>query len=296
MRSDMKKLLCEQERISSSAPSYKTGKRLDPRLDYDSLDFDWGPSKISTTKKSFRLEGKLGFKCKSLNENLNPLENFLHSAIGRPWNDVYSEICENINPKKAIDFHILFHLKYMVALNVDMIDGCPYERPYRSYGHVGLYVNPETGILSNNPREVTPVGYTKPPDSIHWYDNFWFKKETFRTRSKCGCFHFKDPNPDRPWCYGVKDYYNPFAVCVHGNKPIPRELWYVVEYGYHAPSEVYKTYHVSEYGAALRYGLTPENPTHNVYYRDVPEKMKEPFEIKKKSANKKELKVIKALG
>lgn len=291
MRSDMKKLLCERQRIGSSAPSMKTGKRLNPNLDYE--DYDTGPSRISSSRRR-----QHGWLSKELNENLNPLERFLYAAIGRPWNDVYSEIRENLRPSSAVDYHVLFHLDFMVDLDVYMDNGIAYNNKEHRWGRDvarELFVHPVTGILSKNPQPARRVKPLETPDSLHWHDNVWFRCETFRTEAKCGCVHFREQLPDGTsrFLYITNDF-TP-AICIHGNKPIARELWYVIEYGYHHPDEVYRVYHYADSGAALRFGLTVLNPVHKIYYRDVPKEMAKAFEIRKKSANKKELAVIREL-
>ena len=299
MKKDMKKLLCERERIGSSDPSTKTGGRLDPTLDYLSGDHDWGPSWISTSKKSFRFEGKLGYRSKKLNENLNPLERFLHSSIGRPWDDVYSEIRENLCPRRAIDFHVLFHLDQMVERECYIgEDGLPWRSRQSRWGgglvH-NLYVNPDTGVLSCYREEPSPL-IVRPKDSLHWHGNVWFKKEKSNAPAKCGCVHFFGRkynsttfDPANSETRQLAAYPNENTPCIHGNPPLKRELWYVIEYGYHASDEVYNVHVFND-------PKTGERVVTKTYYRDVPEKMKEPFEVRRKSANKKELKQIRRLS
>ncbi len=47
---------------------------------------------------------------KSLNEHLGPLRKYLNRQVGRPWNDVYSDIRACVHTRRAIDVHILEHL------------------------------------------------------------------------------------------------------------------------------------------------------------------------------------------
>lgn len=51
---------------------------------------------------------------KELNENLSPLFRYLRSKVGKNWNKIYSEICENINPSSTVQQHILDHIKHYV--------------------------------------------------------------------------------------------------------------------------------------------------------------------------------------
>lgn len=59
----------------------------------------------------------VGWERKELNENLNPLKRFLHSRIGKKWDDVYSEICSRIDKKNAVQGHIIQHLFQYVEID-----------------------------------------------------------------------------------------------------------------------------------------------------------------------------------
>ena len=289
MRDDIAKLLCERQRIGSRSKSLKTGMKLDPRIDYDD-DYDWGPQRLSIARRR-----QHGWNSKTLNENLRPLYQFLDKSVGRDWNDVYSEICANLNPTKAIDFHVFQHLGWHVDLHRHG------RHDHRYYG--GLYVD-DDGILCKAPhrRYERPVA---PTTKLYWYDNVWFELQVHKTYAKCGCVHFKVPvHPEdalRPrWSRPYRG--DEPAVCIHGNQPVERPIWYVVEYFYHSPDEVFMVHKLEDYrqpGGGLRrgyekWGLSETNPVHYVYYRDVPEKMKEPIEklTRRRTANRKHLKLI----
>ena len=49
-------------------------------------------------------------RTKSLNENLRPLEKYLIRQAGRPWNKVYSEICETLDAGHTVKQHVREHL------------------------------------------------------------------------------------------------------------------------------------------------------------------------------------------
>jgi hypothetical protein len=94
-----------------------------------------------------------GYGAKRLNENLQPLVRFLRSCVGRPWNDVHSEIAARISCKSAVQKHVLDHLRDYVRKDV-RIEGssvfriCDRKRPIRSWGmRFEFYVHPDTGIL-----------------------------------------------------------------------------------------------------------------------------------------------------
>jgi hypothetical protein len=101
---------------------------------------------------------------KRLNEFLSPLKRFLRSKIGQIWDDVYSEICENINCNNAVQFHILQHLDGYVFTKCHKLDGrdgiytWDYGREIRVDEqdkmravagplYPRFYVHPETGML-----------------------------------------------------------------------------------------------------------------------------------------------------
>ncbi|KIG12561.1 hypothetical protein DB30_01271 [Enhygromyxa salina] len=99
-----------------------------------------------------RMPGKVR-RSKWLNENLQPLRRFLLSNLGRPWDQVYSELRANLRVRKAIDLHILQHLERMVALDVRyegrvpmVLDRDGWRPIYGTRWHE-LYVCPRTGLL-----------------------------------------------------------------------------------------------------------------------------------------------------
>lgn len=140
MRKDMAKVIVERPRTGGdggkSIPLKGTKKNLQ-RTDWEEM-----PAFQSNAP------GRLyGYDRKQLNENLSPLHRFLRKNVGRPWNDVYSEICENIRVDNAVQSHVRDHVDMDVMTNVVMINGVPYD-PTRSYPTWReFYVHPETGIL-----------------------------------------------------------------------------------------------------------------------------------------------------
>lgn len=94
---------------------------------------------------------------KELNENLAPLVRFLDKNVGRPWNNVYSEISERINVNSAVQAHIKQHLWDFVEKDVVIVDGKPRKN---GHGYLGqgryaeiysqFYVHPLHGLLCRN--------------------------------------------------------------------------------------------------------------------------------------------------
>src|SRR5439155_17170159 len=88
-------------------------------------------------------------------EHLGPLRRYLLAQVGRPWDKVFSEICERVNRNSAVQDHIRDHVADYVVTHVVWIDGvlCKAE-PYgvgtplsSLYYTALLYVCPRTGLL-----------------------------------------------------------------------------------------------------------------------------------------------------
>ncbi len=60
-----------------------------------------------------------GFR-KWLNEHLSPLRRYLQSQVGRPWDKVYSEICQHIKLDSAVQSHVLDHLWDYVEIHTQL--------------------------------------------------------------------------------------------------------------------------------------------------------------------------------
>lgn len=205
MRSDIKYLLCERERVGSSHPSLKWAKRLNPDCDYE--DYDSGPCRASSARN---WQKGNGLDHKTLNENLNPLYRFLKTSVGRPWNDVYSEIRAQIDPRRANGFHVLQHVGWYVNLTFDIED---------RYTH---FVVDGEGKLQRGPASVRSSRRKRkePVTSVFWENDRYFEWRTFR-RTRCGC-----------------NVTSSQAECQHHNPTTTQHVCYVIQYGWHKPDEV----------------------------------------------------------
>lgn len=106
------------------------------------------------------------WKTKKLNENLAPLVRFLRKNVGRPWDEVYSELRENLRLDSAVQYHVVQHLRHFVHLDV-VIHGdghiyrdhgswhygeIPLDVPSRIFrGGTTFYVHPKTKFLCLSP-------------------------------------------------------------------------------------------------------------------------------------------------
>ena len=138
MRPDMYQVIIERPRLGGGRAKGDGRARMRDRLD---------PELAPTRGSMSRSRGT-----KHLNENLAPLRRFLRSRIGRPWDEVYAEICAHINLGSAVQKHVLDHLRDFVAEHVEIVDGVPHERRWGVLGYVGqsrsrLWVCPRTGLL-----------------------------------------------------------------------------------------------------------------------------------------------------
>src|SRR5262249_8546342 len=114
-------------------------------------DFENAPSKEAM--------GRV-YRDKELNENLQPLVRYLREQVGRPWNNVYSDIAARISCTNVVQKHVLDHLRDFVALHARIEGktglaspwyGGPYE-PLTSRGKRSkFYVCPRSGILKLAP-------------------------------------------------------------------------------------------------------------------------------------------------
>ena len=176
MREDMDKVIVERPRKGYRGRSAPSTVRRARRIDPEDLH---------------RREG-MGTRWREhsryLNENLAPLRSFLRSSIGRPWDKVYSEVCERINRNSAIQLHILQHLTDGVCTDVvqwpdgELLDsrgGAIWQE---------LLVHPRTGVLLRNRaysrsfrfRDPTPRHTYVTIDEWHQYrriDGIWYEVE-----------------------------------------------------------------------------------------------------------------------
>jgi hypothetical protein len=91
-------------------------------------------------------------------DHLGPLRRFLISNVGRPWDAVYSEICEATRRGFPVREHFLSHVYQYVERSVTLLDGIPchgsgsqHGTPLRNHAGYYLYVCPKTGLLRRVP-------------------------------------------------------------------------------------------------------------------------------------------------
>lgn len=141
----MHKVVVERERYGSSRKNRKWGRRIAfvPDADYDEQ-----PAFVSSGRKR-----QYGSDCKWFTDVLGPLNGFLRSNLGRPWDKVYSELRRGLDVRKVTGRHIFDHLERMVETDCFIgADRKVYAGP-RAWNVTGFYVHPKSGLLSFVPRQ-----------------------------------------------------------------------------------------------------------------------------------------------
>jgi hypothetical protein len=139
MREDMQKVIVERPRHGGRRLIYKPRRRGE----------DWENFPL---REGLRRQWK---DHKELSDNLNPLWRYLDKHVGRPWDSVWSEICQTLDFRGVLGFHVKTHIDQHVMRHVRMIAGVAYER--RVYWTEwlavdGLFVNPTSGLLCRQRR------------------------------------------------------------------------------------------------------------------------------------------------
>lgn len=149
MRKDMNKVITECYRVGGRS-KYRHHRRKWKN------DPDGAPRKQGMRSVYRRYHNMYG---KDFGENLTPLYRWIAKQVGRPWDKIYSEICENLNPNKVIDAHVLVHVNDHVEQHAVLIDRIPYciafYNGYTALSKGQLYVHPKNGLLLKVRRQPT---------------------------------------------------------------------------------------------------------------------------------------------
>src|ERR1700675_611187 len=172
MREDMKDLLVDTGRNGGG-----WGKATSRRARMKRADADDLPRTLPCGRK------RVGSK--QLGDRLNPLKRYLKSNCGRPWADVYAEICAFADKRTVRGYHLRQHvLNYVVPNNYDVghegrygpffvdPDGLLQEEARMSHA-ARRKVWKKRDLLAHNPRW--------PHDNDHWWEKiegFWYFFET----------------------------------------------------------------------------------------------------------------------
>jgi hypothetical protein len=160
----MAKVIVERPRQGGGAPFPLRAQPDCNRLEID----EW------QRRQSIRRPWLRG-RAKGLNENLAPLRRYLQSQIGRPWDEIYSEICERINRNSAVQLHIWQHLMDYVCTDPYVASGLV-KRGWRYHLYL---VDPKTGQLRATANRWPRFRQPKPvpnPDRVRIDENNEYRR------------------------------------------------------------------------------------------------------------------------
>jgi hypothetical protein len=150
MREDMFEVIIERPRWGSRMRHPRRANRMD--------------TKIAAARDPDALFSKLGMQrgaafarnSKSLNENLAPLRRYLEKQVNRPWDKVWSDICEHLSTASTVQQHVRDHIVDFVGTHSFIKDGIVFValrhgalQPLAE-SHYRLYVDPRSGLLRKN--------------------------------------------------------------------------------------------------------------------------------------------------
>jgi hypothetical protein len=128
MRRDMARVIIERPRAGGGP--VRDGRR---QLDLESVS-GRAPMK------------PIGRERKSQTDLWGPLRRFIRANVGRPWNKVWSEICEHAGARRVIGMHLRAHVRDLVETRPIMRGKTAYSSTGRPLGQ-SFYVDPRTGLL-----------------------------------------------------------------------------------------------------------------------------------------------------
>ncbi len=174
MRSDIAKVIVERPRVGGGGLD-STYRR---EVDWKTLREE-GREEDSPSREHIRR--KWGWDRKEFSDFLSPLKGFLLKSVGRPWDDVWSEISENLTFNTTMQRHVLGHVfDYVEIHTAEQPDGSITDSkglPLRGY-RLSLYVHPRTGILCELPRPTRSRYRWKPEVPVvrfHRIDGIWYE-------------------------------------------------------------------------------------------------------------------------
>lgn len=154
MRKDFAKVVVERPRSKYIS---KGEKKRDKRIFADVYDVPPGGKEgIRRPHRRNRFE---------FNDHVQPLRRYIESQVGRPWNDVYSEICKIFPAGGTLQEHIRGHVFDFILIKTWVgEDGKIYSNGRGSPERVGggdTYVDPHTGIIQKMADDVSRKKHRK---------------------------------------------------------------------------------------------------------------------------------------
>jgi hypothetical protein len=177
MRSDMGKCVIEAPRHGSANPSAKArwyGKICvdeEGRPDYDGL------TRLPSSRKQEGYHPQIGDK--SFSDVLGPIERYLHSSVGRRWDDVYSELSRNLGRGPWPLRHVLTQHVHVATNTYRGVDGRIWSMGRRGpevvdggYG-VEFYVDPKSRTLQRQVRIRRQMRKPEQAERVELKDGRW---------------------------------------------------------------------------------------------------------------------------
>lgn len=150
MREDMFKVIVER-------PRKLRGKATKSKLRYVKGD---GRNRMSGKRIVTEHNGDT----KWLNENLAPLKRYFMKQCGRRWDDVFSEICANLDTGSTVKMHVREHIDDFIERTVreapdgTLISAGHWGSPETPERWADLYVDPRDGIIKETRRLCRKIG------------------------------------------------------------------------------------------------------------------------------------------
>lgn len=175
MRADMDKQITECSRHKGYGRKKSRQNRIDAKHEARKIGLDNLPK-----KGRIREGGWFDF-----GENLSPLSRFLDSKVGEPWDEVYSEISQNLSKNSTIGAHVFQHIWGYVLLNCVEIDGVPHTPEGKSIPesrrfYYSFYVA-QDGVLKRTPQS-KPVSLEKMYDVCRDSESTIFRFDYYRRK------------------------------------------------------------------------------------------------------------------
>lgn len=143
MRPDMHKVIVERPRRGSRGPFRRPPGEKHGRVE------------DLPAAEGVRRPHQLSGQSRELNEHLAPLQRYLRKQVGRPWDNVYSEISRHLAPTSAVKQHVRDHIWDYVERHVTLgPDGAVYMKPGRfnrpeaPLAPGTLFIHPVHGLLT----------------------------------------------------------------------------------------------------------------------------------------------------
>jgi len=165
MRSDMFKVIVERPRWASRhAPAVKLKK-------------DKNADRKFVGHKRHAWEAAAYTKI--LNENLAPLKRFLQKQRGRRWDDVFSEICQQLDTGSTVKMHVREHIEDFIMVHISADRDGNWLGQSRWFGPQPVsrwwpdfYVDPHDGIIKETRILCDKLGLRNKRSNIYSYDPF----------------------------------------------------------------------------------------------------------------------------